>query len=634
MKNLSIILACILVAMMSCTKSKEVHPEIGDGNDEIVTVGMRDVHVEYTRTDHAELSRVVFHYCPANANGNTQQFEAAEMTKKETFFELVLDDLLCDTLYWYYYELFPISGDAFTTAQKTFHTQACEQPEPPTPPLDHEYVDLGLPSGLLWATCNVGANSPEEYGDYFAWGETQPKNNYTWDTYKYCNGSYGTLTKYCSVSGFGHNGFADNLVSLLPEDDAATANWGNGWRMPTIEEWQELCDNTTVIWTIQDGVNGELFTASNGNSIFMPAAGIRLNNSLELEGCDGNYWSSSLFIGDPNSAWRFDFHSDTYFVYYGDRYCGNSVRPVRGGSVPTPPTPPNDAPEGAINGLFTINENGDKVYFSQGNLQYQASTNTWRFAEHQWDFVGTQTPDPVLGIMGGTVSGSDNYNISSTYDGWIDLYGWGTSGWDSGNIYYHPWDTTWSIDNCHDFYGPYGNHNLTGLYAHADWGVHNSISNGGNTAETWRTLKKEEWRYLFNDRNTPSGIRFARANVCGINGLVLVPDNWSEDIFVLNNVNSSGYNHFSDNLITESQWMLLEDAGVLFLPAAGSRGDTDPFPGFVILNAGNQGHYWSSSNYGNEAAYLISFGEYWVETYYGLVRSYGFSVRLVQDASK
>ena len=431
MKKLSIILICALVAIAACTKSKEVHPELGDGNDEIVTVGMRDVHVEYTRTDHAELSRVVFHCCPADANGNAQQFVAAAMTKKETFFELTLNDLLSDTLYWYYYELFPNSGNAVTTIQKTFHTQAFEQPGPPTPP-----------------------------------------------------------------------------------------------------------------------------------------------------------------------------------------------------------TPPIDTPEGAINGLFTINENGDKVYFSQGNLQYQASTNTWRFAEHQWDFVGTQIPDPVLGIMGGTVSGSDNYNISSTYDGWIDLYGWGTSGWDSGNIYYHPWDTTWSIDNCHDFYGPYGNHNLTGLYAHADWGVHNSISNGGNTAETWRTLKKEEWRYLFNDRNTPSGIRFARANVCGINGLVLVPDNWSEDIFVLNNVNSSGYNHFSDNLITESQWMLLEDAGVLFLPAAGSRGDADPFPGFVILNAGNQGHYWSSSNYGNEAAYLISFGEYWVETYYGLVRSYGFSVRLVQDASK
>ena len=133
MKNLSIILACILVAMVSCAKSKEVHPEIGDGNDEIVTVGIKDVHVEYSRTDHAELNRVVFHYCPADANGNAQQFAAAEMTKKEIFFELTLNDLFSDTLYWYYYELFPNNGDAFNTVQKTFHTQFFEQPGPPIP---------------------------------------------------------------------------------------------------------------------------------------------------------------------------------------------------------------------------------------------------------------------------------------------------------------------------------------------------------------------------------------------------------------------------------------------------------------------------------------------------------------------
>ena len=110
----------------------------------------------------------------------------------------------------------------------------------------HEYVDLGLPSGLLWATCNVGATSPEDYGDYFAWGETQPKDTYEWSTYQYCNGSYNTLTKYCSNSSYGYNGFTDNLTTLLPEDDAATANWGGNWRMPTKEEFQELYNNTTV----------------------------------------------------------------------------------------------------------------------------------------------------------------------------------------------------------------------------------------------------------------------------------------------------------------------------------------------------------------------------------------------------
>ena len=124
----------------------------------------------------------------------------------------------------------------------------------------HEYVDLGLPSGTLWATYNVGANSPEEYGDYFAWGETQPKDTYTWSTYQYANGGspWGNpnLTKYCANSQYGYNGYVDDLTILLPEDDAATANWGSNWRMPTQEEWWELGSNTTHTWTTQNGVNG------------------------------------------------------------------------------------------------------------------------------------------------------------------------------------------------------------------------------------------------------------------------------------------------------------------------------------------------------------------------------------------
>ena len=145
MKKLSIILACALVALAACTKSKEVHPEIGDGNDEIVTVGVKDVHVEYLRTDHEDLQKVVFHYSLAEA----QQFEAAEMTKRETFFELTLNDLLSDTLYSYYYELFPKGGSAFLSSQKTFHTQAFEMPEPPEPPTPQDTVPEGVINGLF-----------------------------------------------------------------------------------------------------------------------------------------------------------------------------------------------------------------------------------------------------------------------------------------------------------------------------------------------------------------------------------------------------------------------------------------------------------------------------------------------------
>ena len=351
MKKLSIILACALVALVACTKSKEVHPEIGDGNDEIVTVGVKDVHVEYLRTDHVDLQKVVFHYSLAEE----QQFEATEMTKRETFFELTLNDLLSDTLYGYYYEVFPNGGAAYNTERKTFHTQAFDTPEPPTPPSDeHEYVDLGLPSGTLWATCNVGANSPEEYGDYFAWGETQPKDVYDWSTYQYCNGSISTLTKYCNNPDCGYNGFTDNLTTLLPEDDAAAVNWGGDWHMPSNDNWEELYENTTHIWTTWNGVKGRLFTASNGNSLFLPAAGYYEGSSLNLVGCDGNYQPTSFKPNDPNCAYRFDFGSDPghCYIYYGVRSRGNSVRAVRSGV--TPPTPPGSAPEGAVNGLFTI----------------------------------------------------------------------------------------------------------------------------------------------------------------------------------------------------------------------------------------------------------------------------------------
>ena len=197
----------------------------------------------------------------------------------------------------------------------------------------HEWVDLGLPSGKLWATCNVGASSPTDYGDYFAWGETTPQadNAYSWTSYKYANGTSWQdprLTKYCNSSTYGDNGFTDTLTVLLSEDDAATANWGSGWRMPTYTELKELKDNCTVTWTTQNGVNGRLFTASNGNSLFLPAAGNRNEDELVEAGSYGFYWSSSLDTGSPIGAWYLYFDSGDYGMGSCSRLFGFSVRPV------------------------------------------------------------------------------------------------------------------------------------------------------------------------------------------------------------------------------------------------------------------------------------------------------------------
>lgn len=176
----------------------------------------------------------------------------------------------------------------------------------------HNYVDLGLPSGTKWAISNVGATAPEGYGDYFAWGETITKETYEWSTYRYCNGSSSTLTKYCTQADYGNNGFTDNLTTLQSSDDAATANWGSAWRMPTKEEFAELKNKCAVTRTTHNGVNGSLFTGPSGNSVFLPDI--------------GSYWSSSLVSANPWAAQ--EFLSNYYTLYPCVRFAGGSVRAV------------------------------------------------------------------------------------------------------------------------------------------------------------------------------------------------------------------------------------------------------------------------------------------------------------------
>ena len=192
----------------------------------------------------------------------------------------------------------------------------------------HEAIDLGLPSGIKWATCNVGANSPEEYGGYYAWGEIEEKSNYDWSTYKWCNGSENSMTKYCTDSD---NATVDNKTVLDPEDDVAHVKWGGSWRMPKSEEQRELLNYCDWEWTTLNGVNGYKVIGPNGNSIFLPAVSYRNVADVGYRGYGGYYWSSSLCSNDiymsNNNAFSLLLTYKKIF-WFSHRYDGKSVRPV------------------------------------------------------------------------------------------------------------------------------------------------------------------------------------------------------------------------------------------------------------------------------------------------------------------
>ncbi|MBR1487676.1 MAG: Ig-like domain-containing protein [Bacteroidales bacterium] len=215
------------------------------------------------------------------------------------------------------------AGERSVTCTVTVAKQSGESGDVPVP----EAVDLGL--SVKWASFNLGASKPEEYGDYYAWGETEPKSKYDWETYKWANGAKDKLTKYCMVtSQWAGSGSPDNKFLLDPEDDVAHVKLGGRWRMPTSAEWQELRIKCTWTWTTSNGISGREVTGPNGNSIFLPAAGDWYGTSRYNAGSYGNYWSSSLYTSSSGYAWGVYFYSSDVYGSSSYRYFGQSVRPV------------------------------------------------------------------------------------------------------------------------------------------------------------------------------------------------------------------------------------------------------------------------------------------------------------------
>ena len=259
---------------------------------------------------------------------------------------------------------------------------------------------------------------------------------------------------------------------------------------------------------------------------------------------------------------------------------------------------------------FSVSDN-NSIYFSKGNLQYKASTNTWRFADHQYDFVGNTD----FGNVYENGEKCSNTLISSDYSGWIDLFGWGTSGYDHGAVCYQPWSTSKSFD---DYYA-YGewDYNLYDQTGMADWG-YNEISNGDG--HNWRTLRYEELDYLLNTRSTTSGIRYAKAQVNDIYGLILLPDVWNSSFYDLNNTNSENAN-YSTNIINQQEWYsFFEINGAVFLPAASFRWGAS-----IESSDKLKGYYWLSTR----GRYCEFNDSQLFLDYRG--RDNGLSVRLVRD---
>ena len=329
----------------------------------------------------------------------------------------------------------------------------------------------------------------------------------------------------------------------------------------------------------------------------------------------GNVLTAGSGMGEFESRITYLFGNTTYHVR---AFAANEAGVSYGNDVTFTTLPhPNTAPEGAIPALFSVSET-QQVFFSKGNLQYQASTGTWRFAEHQWDYVGGTYYGEEYGNVYENGVKCDNSLISQTYSGWIDLFGWATSGWNNNNLYYQPWDTeysTWDLNGHGYGYwdGEYARYDMIGDYANSDWGVYNPISNGGNEAGLWRCFKHNEIDYIFEYRPNAE-YKHSAGMVNGIRGHIILPDAWilPDGVDFLGSAPDYETNSYSIN-----EWAIMENAGAVFIPEVGHREETRYEMGSMN---------WGCDVYNDSYAW-----GWWSSASNAHYRYYGYSVRLIQN---
>lgn len=421
------------------------------------------------------------------------------------------------------------------------------------------------------------------------------------------------------------NGVAGLVI--LPDDFTLPTGCGFTAGMTNASkgsDWSEVA--STNIYTLAQWQQMEA-----AGAVFIPCAGRRNDTKIEFVGTYGACWSSTA--DNSNDTYGLGFESNVLYWRNGIRNHGYSVRLVKD-VAPAPPSAYKPLP-------FSVSAD-KQILFSSGNLQYNAALGThpcadgtiqpgtWRFAAHQWDYVG----DAENGNVYENGVKCDNTLISETYNGWIDLFGWGTSGWNSGANAYQPWATS---ENDADYYlGGNQNNHLTGSYAYADWGIYNAI--GDDPSGTWRTMTKDEWVYLFHERANAEKL-FALGTVNGVQGTIILPDEWETPqglTFTLStekglvweggqytNANSDNYSH---NTYTTAQWALMEAAGAVFIPAGGRRDSN------TVKNASLRGFCWSSSTGEDGNTYILRFTTEALQPQHVSNRYRARAVRLVKDS--
>ena len=473
-------------------------------------------------------------------------------------------------------------------------------------------VDLGL--SVIWAAGNIGAASPEDYGDYYAWGETAPKENYSWSTYKFGTSLSGPFSKYNTISSYGS---IDNKTVLEPEDDVAHVKLGGKWRLPTDAEWTELINKCTWTWTTQNGVNGRLVTATNGNSIFLPAAGRRFDPNLDDAGSNGYYWSSSLNTDGPYGAWRVYFSSGLVHRDHNNRYYGLFVRPIfsrpvesialsqtsleliEGGSSTLIATvTPANAADKSVNwtstntSVATVDQNGKVTAVSKGTATIKAEAND---GSGVFASCAVRVKEPYTAVAGEAVDlglsvkwSSTNLGATSPSD-YGDYFAWGETepkdnySWATYKLCNGSSSTLTKYNNSSS-YGTVDNKTEFKDYDYVDDAARQAL--GGKwripTDAEWTELREQcTWEWTSNYKGT------------GIAGRIVTGPNGNS----------------------------------IFLPAAGYRYVTN------LYNAGSGGFYRSSSLYtGSRPDYAWYVCFYSGDVYrYGDRRCDGRSVRPVSE---